>query len=48
MIIILKILEYMDENDEYTVRDILNFTTCNKSFMNNLLDQKIKFYIFGI
>ena len=42
--IILKILEYMDENDEYTVRDILNFATCNKSFMNNLLDQKIKFY----
>ena len=38
------VLKYMDNDNNFTCNDILNFVTCNKYLMENLIEKNIKFY----
>lgn len=42
--IILYILKYIDESEDFLPKDIVYFVTCNKELMNTLIDLQIKFY----
>ena len=42
--IILYILKYMDNSDDFNCKNILNFVTCNKKFMNILIKSNVKFH----
>ena len=42
--IIIKILEFMDDNENFSIKDILNFATCQKNLMNALINLNQKFY----